>query len=48
LLKEFVNQTPWVHLEIAGMAWIEESKPYMAIGPSGVGVRTFVNLATSW
>jgi leucyl aminopeptidase len=47
-LKEFVGDTPWVHLDIAGTAWLEEAKPYMAKGPSGVAVRTFVKLATSW
>lgn len=44
-LKEFVGDLPWVHLDIAGTAWLEESKPYMAKGATGVGVRTFVRLA---
>ena len=47
-LREFVGETPWVHLDIAGTAWLEEPKPYIAKGPSGVAVRTFVRLATSW
>jgi leucyl aminopeptidase len=47
-LKDFVNDLPWVHLDIAGTAWLEESKPYMAKGASGVGVRTFVRLAQNW
>jgi leucyl aminopeptidase len=47
-LKEWVEETPWVHLDIAGTAWLEEPKPYMAKGPSGVCVRTFVRLAQSW
>jgi len=47
-LREFAEDTPWVHLDIAGTAWLEESKPHMAKGPSGVGVRTFVKLATGW
>ncbi|MEK7409559.1 MAG: leucyl aminopeptidase, partial [Acidobacteriota bacterium] len=34
-LKEFVETTPWVHLDIAGTAWLEEAKPFMAKGPSG-------------
>ncbi|MFQ5818210.1 MAG: leucyl aminopeptidase, partial [Terriglobia bacterium] len=41
-LKEFVDETPWVHLDIAGTAWLEEAKPWMAKGPTGVGVRTLV------
>jgi leucyl aminopeptidase len=47
-LKEFADTTPWVHLDIAGTAWLDEAKPFMSKGPSGVGVRTFVRLATSW
>ena len=40
--------TPWVHLDIAGTAWLEESKPFLAKGPSGVPVRTLVRLAMDW
>jgi leucyl aminopeptidase len=47
-LREFADETPWVHLDIAGTAWLEESKPYASKGPSGVPVRTFVNLAMNW
>jgi leucyl aminopeptidase len=47
-LREFVDDTPWVHLDIAGTAWLDEAKPFMAKGPSGVCVRTFVKLALSW
>lgn len=44
-LKQFADPNPWVHLDIAGTAWLEEAKPYLPKGPSGVGVRTFVDLA---
>ena len=47
-LKEFAEDTPWVHLDIAGTAWLDEAKPYMAKGPSGVAVRTFAKLALGW
>ena len=47
-LKEFADSTPWVHLDIAGTAWLDDAKPHLAKGPSGVGVRTFVRLATGW
>jgi leucyl aminopeptidase len=47
-LREFVGDTPWVHLDIAGTAWNDDAKPYMAKGPTGVGVRTFVRLASDW
>lgn len=47
-LKEFAGDTPWAHLDIAGTAWLDETKPFMAKGPTGVAVRTFVNLALNW
>lgn len=44
-LKEFVPKNrPWAHLDIAGTAWLGKEKPYMAKGPTGVGVRTLVKL----
>ncbi len=47
-LREFADDTPWVHLDIAGTAWLDDPKPYMAKGPSGVCVRTFAKLALAW
>jgi leucyl aminopeptidase len=44
-LKEFVDDTPWIHLDIAGTAWLEENKAWMPKGPSGVAVRTLVDFA---
>jgi leucyl aminopeptidase len=44
-LKEFVGDTPWIHLDIAGVAWIEDSKPWIAKGPSGVPVRSLAEFA---
>ena len=41
-LKEFVGDTPWMHLDIAGTAWMEDNKPWIAKGPSGVPVRSLV------
>jgi leucyl aminopeptidase len=41
-LKVFVEETPWIHLDIAGLAWAEDSKPYIAKGPSGVAVRSIL------
>jgi leucyl aminopeptidase len=41
-LKEFVEDTPWMHLDIAGTAWEEESKAWIAKGPSGIAVRSIV------
>ena len=44
-LKEFAEDTPWMHLDIAGTAWSEENKPWMAKGPSGIAVRSLVEFA---
>ncbi len=38
-LKAFIGDTPWAHLDIAGTAWADESKPWQAKGPTGVAVR---------
>ncbi len=38
-LKKFVGDYPWVHLDIAGTAMLEEQGEYSARGGSGVGVR---------
>jgi len=47
-LKEFAEETPWVHLDIAGTAWMDDAKPYIAKGPTGLPVRTLVRLAMDW
>ena len=44
-LKQFADPTAWIHLDIAGTAWIEKEKPYLPEGPSGIPVRTLVQLA---
>jgi leucyl aminopeptidase len=41
-LKEFVDDKPWIHLDIAGTAWIEDGKPFIAKGPSGIAVRSLI------
>jgi len=47
-LESFADSKPWAHLDIAGTAWLEEDKPYLAKGPSGLPVRTFVELALAF
>jgi leucyl aminopeptidase len=44
-LKEFAEETPWIHLDIAGTAWLEDNKPWIAKGPSGIAVRSLVEFA---
>jgi leucyl aminopeptidase len=45
-LEKFVGATPWVHLDIAGPAFVESSKPHRDGGGTGTMVRTLVELAT--
>jgi leucyl aminopeptidase len=46
-LKEFAGGLPWVHLDIAGTAWAEESKAWTPKGATGVMVATLFELARS-
>ncbi len=39
LLSKFVQGRPWVHLDIAAMAWTEKDRPYTPKGATGIGVR---------
>jgi leucyl aminopeptidase len=48
-LQEFVDDTPWAHLDIAGTAWSFTEKSYIpAKGPSGTGARTLLALIRNW
>ncbi len=47
-LEEWTEGTPWIHLDIAGVAWLDEGKAGLAKGPSGFGVRTLADLACKW
>ena len=47
-IKEFAEPSPWVHLDIAGTAWLENDKPAMGKGPTGVAVRTLARVALDW
>ncbi len=47
-LQKFVGETPWAHLDIAGTAWNFTDKTYVPKGPSGVGVRTLLELVRDW
>ncbi|MBV9036510.1 MAG: leucyl aminopeptidase [Acidobacteriaceae bacterium] len=47
-LREFADPTPWIHLDIASTAWLDDGKAWMSKGPSGVAVRSFVQLALDW
>jgi leucyl aminopeptidase len=46
-IREFSGDTPWIHLDIAGTAWNDDAKPWLAKGPTGVSLRTLVKLVMS-
>ena len=43
-LQEFVEDTPWVHLDIAGVDLDNDGRPFACKGATGFGVRTLVQL----
>lgn len=43
-LKEFVGETPWVHIDIAGTAWTDKDRAYVKKGATGFGLRLLANL----
>lgn len=47
-LKEFVGETPWIHVDIAGTGWLDDAKPGMAKGPTGIPVGSFVRFVMNW
>jgi len=44
-LEEFVEKTPWVHLDIAGTSYISAERGYLPKGATGIPVKTLYNLA---
>jgi leucyl aminopeptidase len=48
-LANFVGDFPWVHMDIAGTAWRDNSTiPYAPKGATGVGVRLLVHMLREW
>ncbi|MBI5397854.1 leucyl aminopeptidase [Candidatus Woesearchaeota archaeon] len=46
-LQEFVNNVPWVHLDIAGVSWGEKNSKYLPMGATGTGMRLLVEFLQS-
>ncbi|MFP5333485.1 MAG: leucyl aminopeptidase [Acidimicrobiia bacterium] len=44
-LEEFVGDRPWVHIDIAGPAFVDDTEHYILKGGTGYGVRTLIELA---
>jgi len=47
-LAAFVDDTPWVHLDIAGTGWTSKGTSYQPKGATGVGVRLLLELLREW
>jgi len=47
-LKHFIGEYPWIHLDIAGTAMLEENGDYAPKGGSGVGVRLMIDFLRHW
>ena len=44
-LKEFAEDMPWIHLDIAATTWNDDGKPWSAKGPTGIAIRSLIDLA---
>ncbi len=44
-LKEFAEDMPWIHLDIAATTWSDDGKPWAAKGPTGIAIRSLIDLA---
>jgi len=44
-LREFAGAGPWAHLDIAGTAWADDSKPWQPKGATGAMIRTLIEVA---
>lgn len=47
-LEQFVDGTPWVHLDIAGTANLDKGVPNAPQGASGIAVRSLVRVVENW
>ena len=47
-LEEFVDDRPWVHIDIAGPSFLDEPKSWLDAGGSGAFVRTLVEVASGF
>jgi leucyl aminopeptidase len=47
-IKEFVDDRPWVHLDIAGTSWADRDGGHIVKGPTAVGLRPMVALAEAF
>jgi leucyl aminopeptidase len=46
-IKEFVDDTPWIHLDIAATTWVDAGRPWLAKGPTGTAIPSIIQFAMS-
>lgn len=46
-LQQYIESTPWAHLDVAGPVWTEKENGYLNVGATGFAVRTLVNWVMS-
>ena len=44
-IKEFVDDTPWIHLDIAATTWVDAGRPWLAKGPTGTAIPSLIDFA---
>ena len=42
-VREFNNNLPWIHLDIAGTAFLSKAYSYLPVGATGIHVKTLYN-----
>lgn len=47
-LKQFAGNSPWAHLDIAGVSWTNREGPYSSHGATGIGVRLLTQFLRDW
>jgi len=47
-LRNFIEKTPWAHIDIAGTAWYSKARGYRPKNATGYGLRLIVELVKSW
>lgn len=47
-LQRFIKETPWAHIDIAGMAWTKKDRPLIPTGATGFGVRLLDRLIADY
>ena len=47
-LSNFVEKTPWMHLDIGASGWTKKEKDYKYRGGTGACMRTFIQMIEEW